>query len=164
MLPPAQAGVSLSIGQSLFPLAGTECPAIRSYQLGTPAPNTTDPGESLTSGVAGTSIQCSVTVQQSGYLFSAQIRGVTSDGNAVSLVLTTGSTVGASSGSADVSVYTAALIQTYSSPAPCQFQILSQQIKPGSIWASFSCEQVASPPSGLCQLTGTVLLENCAQF
>lgn len=37
------------------------------------------------------------------------------------------------------------------------------QIKPGSVWASFSCPSVESPPSDYCQASGFFVLENCAQ-
>jgi hypothetical protein len=37
------------------------------------------------------------------------------------------------------------------------------QIKPGSVWASFSCPSVESAPSDYCQASGFFVLENCDQ-
>lgn len=39
----------------------------------------------------------------------------------------------------------------------------SLQIKPGSVWASFSCPSVESAPSDYCQASGFFVLENCDQ-
>lgn len=37
------------------------------------------------------------------------------------------------------------------------------QVKPGSIWASFSCSSVEAAPSDFCAATGFFVLENCEQ-
>ncbi|HWZ92033.1 MAG TPA: hypothetical protein VNW92_24380, partial [Polyangiaceae bacterium] len=71
-------------------------------------------------------------------------------------------------GTADVAVYTPQLSANFASSMSCTLQILggagNEQIKGGSMWASFTCPQIEAPPSGLCGIgTGsTIVFENCS--
>ena len=37
------------------------------------------------------------------------------------------------------------------------------QVKPGSMWAQFTCSSVENPPGEACSASGTFVLENCVQ-
>ena len=178
--PPAQAALSLEIGQPLAPVNGKNCPVVKTYLVGAidsntkmvSAPTATSPGLSLISGENGSNISCSVKGGGGNFSFSASISATSADGNPISLTFTNGVVGPDFTGTADVAVYTPQLSANYASPAdmPCTVQILkgandAYQIKPGSLWATFACPQVLTPPSGLCgilQAQSDVVLENCS--
>src|SRR5262249_15684500 len=108
-------------------------------------------GESLISGQSGTKITCSVKSAGGGsYNFSGTLHALTPQGETVDLNFTNGKVGPDFMGTADLSVYTSRILAEYTSTMPCQITVLNQQVKGGSIWANFSCSQVAYPPSGLC--------------
>ena len=178
--PPAQGAVSLEIGQPLAPVNGKNCPVVKTYLVGAvdsttkkvSAPTATSPGLSLISGQNGSKISCSITGGNGNFKFSGSIYATSDDGNSISLSFSNGVVGPDFTGTADVGVYTPQLSANYSSPAdmPCTVQILkgaldAYQIKPGSMWATFACPQVATPPSGLCgilQAQSDFVFENCS--
>jgi hypothetical protein len=158
---PAQAGLSMNVEQPVPSVPQMSCPLIRGYQLGAPnSPTTSDPGESVISGQAASTISCSVT-GNGPYAFSGSVHGTTSTGDPISVAFSNGTLGRNDSGTGGVSVYTPQLLAIFTSSSACAIAVLDQQVKPGSIWATFDCPEVASPPSGLCRLQGTVVLENC---
>jgi hypothetical protein len=177
--PPAQAAVSLQIGQPLTQVNGMSCPQMsgHTYHVGAfdsktmkaLAPTTTDPGQSLISGESGSTISCSVTGGGGNFRFSGSIHAATDEGDLISVSFANGVITGGSTGTADVDVYTPELSADFGSTMPCTFQILTGsdglQIKGGSMWASFACPSISSPPSGLCgilQSQSVVVFENCS--
>lgn len=78
----------------------------------------------------------------------------------MSINFSNGSIAADGTGSADVALYTAQLAAEFSGTA-CSVVVLEQQIKSGSIWASFECPQIDSAPSGACALEGVIVFENC---
>jgi hypothetical protein len=159
---PAQGAVTASVGQPTVHVDQMTCPAIQTYQVGAPqAPTATDPGESVVSGDAGASISC--TVKGNGtFSFSGSLHAPTGTGDLVSIVFSNGTVAPDFTGTADITFYTPQLSANFNSAAPCAINVLGQQVKAGSIWASFNCPMIESPPSGLCGLTGTIVFENCA--
>jgi hypothetical protein len=156
-----QAALTATVGSPAVPVDQMTCPAIQTYQLGTPAPTTNDPGRSVISGDAGSLINCAVT-GNGPFSFSGSIKATTTTGEAIDIVFANG-VVGADfTGTADISFYAPELTNDFRSTAPCAITVEDEQVKGGAIWASFHCPQIASPPSGLCGLSGTVVLENCA--
>jgi hypothetical protein len=111
-------------------------------------------------GEPGVSVSCSV-VGSAGFSFSGEIRV-----QGKSLLIENGQVTG-SQGSADISVGNSAVLSgSLSSSAPCKIDVGMSpgqyfQIKPGSMWASFSCASVERPPSDSCAAQGFFVLENC---
>jgi hypothetical protein len=159
---PAQAGLTATVGLTAVRVDGTACPAVRTYQVGAPqAPTMNDPGASVVSGDAGSTIACSVTSSAGGgFEFSGTLHAATNEGDLISISFANGSVSG-DSGTADVSIYTPHLSANFASQKPCTIQVLNQQVKAGSMWAAFDCAEISSAPSGLCGLQGVVVLENC---
>lgn len=175
--PPAQAAVSLQIGQPNVQVNGMTCPIVKTYRVGAfdsktmkvLAPTSTDPGQSLISGESGSTISCSVTGGGGNFRFSGSIHAATDEGDLISVSFANGVITGSSTGTADVGVYTPQLSANFNSTMPCTFTIFpgkdGQQIKGGSMWASFACPSISAPPSGLCgvlQSQSVVVLENCS--
>jgi hypothetical protein len=157
---PAQGSVSFDVSNLKAPGNGAACPvASHSYQFG--MPTTTDPGTRLISGQNGVLISCSVK-GSSDFKFSASLLGEASGGDTIAITFTDGVFGADFSGTATVAVSTPQLAGTFTSSQPCVLSALNRQVKNGSLWASFSCPQVAAPPSGLCALSGVLVLENCA--
>jgi hypothetical protein len=172
--PPAQGAMTLYIGSPVTPVDQMSCPVTQTYQVGAvdsktkmvSAPTSTSTGESIISGESGATITCSVKGSNGTFAFSGSIHGITTQGSQVSLQFN-GGTIGPDmTGTANVVVYTPELSSNFSSPTgtPCTVNILEGQIKGGSMWATFSCPQIASPPSGLCGISAqsAVVFENCA--
>ncbi len=168
--PPAQAAVTLSVTQPVVHVDQMTCPVVHEYQVGAndpktnkPAPpSSVDPGQSVISGQSGAKISCSVKGGGGTFTFSGTVSAVTTEGQAISVQFTNG-TVTNGAGTADVSVYTPDLSANFDSTASCTIQVLQNQVKGGSIWATFSCPSIASPPSGLCGIgsNSTIVFENC---
>jgi hypothetical protein len=160
---PAQASITAYVGQPMVHVDQMACPVIEAYQVGAPdAPSAADPGESVVSGNAGSTISCSV-MGQGMFGFSGSIRALTGTGDLISVTFANGTVGPDFAGTADISLYAPQLSSTFSSAAPCAIAVLNQQVKPGSLWATFSCPRIASPPSGLCGLSGVVVFENCSE-
>jgi hypothetical protein len=162
---PSQGSVSLNIMS--VAVSGMSCPTTaKVYQIGSPAPTTTDPGQSVVDGDKGSSVSCSV--QGSGpYTFSGSLTGITSEGQPISLTLNNG-TVDAnkSTGTVNVNVSTPDLGAVFSSGStPCTVTVNNMQVKPGnpgSIWLNFTCPTIANPPSNLCGIgQSTIVFQNC---
>jgi hypothetical protein len=160
---PAQGNLTLNI-QSLNRMS---CPvAGKVYVLGDPqGPNTVTPGDRLVDGVNGASIECSV--RGTGpYTFSGTISGISSEDATVEATITNG-VVNADklSGSATFSVHTPDLGSTFSSESGgCTVNVIAENVKSGSLWASISCPSVTSPSTGQVCAIGSIsafVLENC---
>jgi hypothetical protein len=156
----AQAALTVSVAPPAVAVAQMSCPANSTRELGSPAPTPSDPGQSVISGVNGSLITCSVT-GKGPYSFSGSIQFATASGAPIEINFANGSVGADFTGTADINVFTPELSTNYNSTAPCAITVENQQVKGGAMWAAFNCPQIASPPSGLCQLTGTVVLENC---
>lgn len=174
--PPAQAAITLEIGQPNTPVMGKNCPEVKTYQVGafdsktmmTLAPSLTTtpptPGQSVISGENHSTINCSVTGSGGNFKFSGSINAVSANSAGPITVNFLNGVINGTTGTADVSVYTTGLLTTVG-PAPCTFQIVNGQIKGGSMWASFSCPDLESSPSyacGILQAQTTVVFENCS--
>lgn len=157
----AQGALTLSLGAPVTRVNQMSCPVGgRTYEVGSPAPSTMDPGQSVISGENGSSITCSV--KGSGtFDFTGTIQATTTQGDSIDLAFDNGTASAAAPGSVDVSAYTTQLFGTLTSSQPCLVTVLNGQVKGGAIWATFSCAQIAAPPSSLCSLSGTFVLENC---
>ena len=161
---PAQGALTAFVGQPAVHVDQMNCPVTETYQVGAPqAPTATDPGQSVVSGDAGSSISC-IVKGQGTFSFSGSLHASTSMGDLISIAFSNGVVTPDFTGTADMSIFTPQLAGNFSSGTPCAIHVLDQQVKPGSMWATFACAQVLSPPSGLCGLTGTIVFENCAQM
>jgi hypothetical protein len=125
------------------------CPVTgKTYDVGNPkAPVSTppkpDPGDRLTDGEHGASIQCSV--KGSGpFTFSGSIEGITSEGDPLTVGVTNG-VINADkvSGTAKINVYTKELSGSFTSTADgCAVTVLF--VKPGSVWATITCPSIVN--------------------
>jgi hypothetical protein len=171
--PPAQAAVTLYLGQPVVYVDGKTCPITRTYQIGAIdskknvlAPTASTPGQSVISGEGGSNISCSVSGGGGNYKFSGTLSAVTPQGDQISVQFGNGVVGSDFTGTADVSVYTPQA-QGFSSVGTnmnCTIAVQNQQVASGHIWATFSCPQIASPPSGLCGIApaSTIVFENCS--
>jgi len=160
---PAQGNLTLSIQSG----TSMSCPVPgKVYVVGDPkGPNMVTPGDRLIDGVNGASIQCSV--RGTGrYTFSGTISASSSEDATVEATITNG-VVNADklTGSATLSVLTPDLGSTFSSESGgCAVNVIAENIKPGSVWASISCPSVTSPSTGNACAVGSIstfVLENC---
>jgi len=172
--PPAQAALALQIGQPVPTVAGRNCPVTKTYLVGafdsktmmTLAPGNNPPktGQSLISGERGSVISCSVTGGGGNFRFSGSIQAISDSGGSVSASFSNG-VISNLTGTADVTVYTPELSANLSSTTSCTFTVQNSQIKGGSMWASFACPDIESPPSyacGVLQAGSAVVFENCS--
>ena len=163
---PAEGGATLSIQSPSSGVSGTSCPVPgRTYEIGNPAPTQSGPGESAIDGDKGASVKCSVK-GNGPFTFSGTLNARNNeDKTPVSITFVDGQ-VGAdkNSGTVSVIVSTLDLSSPFSSAAgACTVNVINQQIKPGSIWATFSCPSITTPPSGRCTIGGNsvFVFENC---
>jgi len=166
---PAQGALSLSIQKSVS-VNGATCPDVgTTYEVGAPGvPSASSPGDSLIDGDKGAHISCSVKGSGGTYAFSGSFQASTSVGDPAPLALAfSGGVINPNNtGSASISVFTNKLAGSFTSPAgmDCSFKVLGNppQVANGHIWASFSCPQIAQPPSNLCGVgTSVIVFENC---
>jgi hypothetical protein len=170
--PPAQGAVTLYVGQPVVHVDQMTCPVTQTYQVGgvdsktkaTMAPTATNPGQSVISGEQGSTISCSVKGGGGNFSFSGTLHASTPQGDLISVSFANGVVGPDFTGTADVTVYTPQLSGTFQSTMPCAITVKNQQVKGGSIWATFSCPQIQSPPSGLCGIEGSsaIVFENCS--
>jgi hypothetical protein len=174
--PPAQGAVTLYLGHTVNPVDQMSCPVTaQTYQIGATdsktkavqAPSASTPGQSVISGEGGSSISCSVSGGGGSYKFSGTLSAITPQGDKISIQFANGVVGSDFTGTADVSVYTPQLLAGFSSVGTnmsCAITVQNQQVKGGSIWATFSCPQIASPPSGLCGISAAsaIVFENCS--
>ncbi len=162
---PSKGAVTLSIRS--VNVNAMSCPfTAKTYLIGSPAPTSFEPGESVVDGDHGAAVSCSV--QGSGpYTFSGSLAAATSEGQPITVTLT-GGTVDAdkATGTVGVSIYTPDLASAFDSGAtPCTVQANNKQVKPGqpgSIWVDFECPTIAAPPSNLCGIgKSTIVFQNC---
>ena len=158
----AQAAFTIGVGPSAVQ-AGTSCPVFgESYELGSPGPSELIPGTSVADGDNGAMISCSVTGADAGpYRFSGSIHATTAQGEPVNLTFTDGSVGRTEQGSATVTVYASQLAGTLVSQMPCDVLAIQAQVKPGAVWARFSCSEVSRGPTADCAVSGYFVLENC---
>ncbi|HTA88508.1 MAG TPA: hypothetical protein VK745_02995 [Polyangiaceae bacterium] len=167
--PPAQGAVTLDLSQPTPTVSAMSCPITKLYQVGAKDPNTMavlaptmqSPGESVISGESGSTISCSVTGGGGNFSFSGSLHASTPQGDQI-LVSFQNGMISGTTGTADVNVYTPQLSANFSGTG-CTITVQNNQVKGGSIWATFACPQIAYPPSGLCGISpdSTIVFENC---
>ena len=167
---PARGNLKLSIQKT----AGN-CPVTgKTYNVGNPDPPIStppqpDPGDRLTDGEKGASIQCSV--QGSGpFTFSGTIKGTSAEGDPVTVSMTNG-VINADkvAGTVRLNVYTKELAGSFTSTVDgCTVTVVSGNVKPGSLWATVSCASITNPSTAQDCSVGPVsatisnfVLENC---
>ena len=161
---PPQANMTLSITDA----TGIKCPAsAKTYQVGNPKPPVPpEDGDRLIDGEKGASIKCSVT-GSGPYNFSATIKALSSESDKVTLTATNGViNADKETGSATIAVNTPQLSGNsfVSDPGACVVTVVSQNVKPGSLWASVSCAKVNLASTGqtcAVAMTTNFIIENC---
>lgn len=167
---PAQGNLTLSIQQPVGAGTGT-CPVPgNTYVIAPPGqgPNSADPGTRVIDGQNGTTIKCSVH-GDSTFTFSGTIKGQTSStpSDQVTLTITNGTVnMDKATGTATMTANTSGLLGNFSSAAgACTVNVVSGNVKAGSIWATASCPVISDPssPGKGCSIgpTTTFVLENC---
>ena len=167
--PPAQAGLRLSLSNGSG-ISGKSCPVTaitktvpeRDPNNIMEGPSATDPGVRVIDGEDNSKISCSVK-GNGPFSVSASIQYAST-----SFTLLGGSVMAGGNGTANISVYTPEITTTISSPSttPCSVRVpagTSFQVKPGSIWAEFSCMSLETTPSTACSANGILVFENCAE-
>ncbi|HEY2405020.1 MAG TPA: hypothetical protein VGI10_03410 [Polyangiaceae bacterium] len=162
--PPAQGSLTLAIGLANPATPGYACPISgKSYALGDPPPTQTSAGIPLIDG-QGVSVTCSV-IGNGSYAFNATLSGQAT-GGAVQVAFSAPMVGTKGSSSATASVYTSDLADTLASDqaSPCSVSVLADQIKPGVLWAGFSCPSLKSAPSTECAAQGLFVFQDCASY
>jgi hypothetical protein len=123
-------------------------------------------GESVIDGDKGAKVSCSVRSSGAGFVFTGSLTGTTLDGDRVPVTVTFDNGVIGDDkvhGSASITVLETHLGSTpFSSDAPCPITVLGGAIKPGSMWAKFSCPSVSLELSGVCTIgDSAIVFENC---
>ncbi|MEI9948621.1 MAG: hypothetical protein WDO74_06450 [Pseudomonadota bacterium] len=153
------------------PVTGTtNCPVTgKTYVVGHPDAPTPpmDAGDRFVDG-EGATIKCSVKASSSGFAFSGTITAPSSEKDPVTVSFTNGAiSADKVNGTATVYVYTKE-VQGFTSTAPCTVTVVSTNVKPGSLWATFSCPSIKDPtmpqecsigPVG--QTISNFVFENC---
>ncbi len=170
--PPAQGAVTFSVSAVSPSPAGKMCPA--GAALTSMIPNTPNPTEVLSAmtylhhvidGEDTAAVSCAVIGKVSTATFTFQGR-ISLGGRAFTL---TDGVVEAGKGTASIALVDAqAWSGALTSPSSCAIEVAAQtagnlQIKPGSMWAHFSCGSVEHAPSDACEAEGYFVLENCTQ-
>ncbi|MEO6598241.1 MAG: hypothetical protein ABIQ16_00100 [Polyangiaceae bacterium] len=160
---PAQGAISLSVRLPTS-VNGSTCPdSGTTYYVGDAL---TPPNAVLVDGDKGAHISCSVKGSGGGIAFSGSLAANTTQGDPYPITVTFSDGVvdASGNGTASIGVYTPKLSATYTSTAACTVKVLGSplQVKPGSIWASFSCPSITAPPAGLCEVgPSVVVFQNC---
>lgn len=169
---PAQGALNTTVSSVSPPVAGKACSAGAAFTYEVPEVRTDHPGDILTSsnydyhvidGANRASVKCSVTGGPT-FRFSGDL-ALDGEGFEIS----NGVVDASNKGTATVTIKNSQhLSSSLISPAPCTIDVAigannKPQIKAGSIWATFTCPSVESPPSDSCAATGVFVLENCAQ-
>jgi hypothetical protein len=123
-------------------------------------------GQSVIDGTNGAKISCSVRPSGAGYTFSGSFTGTTLYAPNYPITVTfSNGMIGDDKvkGTAAISVLTPKLGGTFNSDMPCPITILEGAIKPGSMWAEFTCPTVSLPLTGVCTVDtdSVVVFENC---
>jgi len=168
---PPQGNLKLSVqtpttGSATCPVPG------KTYIIGNPnAPDANQPGDRLIDGEHSATIKCSV--KGSGpYTFSGTVQAVSSEHAKVTLTITNGMiNADKLTGTATVGLFTTDLAGTFNSPeGGCAVKVISGNVKPGSLWAQFSCPSITETSTGKACSIGpdpigssitTVVFENC---
>jgi hypothetical protein len=162
--PSPQASATISVSGGMCPSNG------KHYSLGNPAPTTSevDPGSTLINGSKGATVGC--TVSGGGtFSFSGSLDAISTEGSTVRIDFTNGvinppDSNGTITGTAASDLYTSDLLEVVSTGAtPCTLSVINQQVKPGAIWASFTCSSETAPPSDSCNSSGVIVFQDCAQ-
>jgi hypothetical protein len=165
--PPAQGAFIASVNSVSPAPAGKACPAGAAFTYDVPAVRNTTPAEMLDEntylhktidGEGGSRVSCSVKSGGGGFTFSGKI-----ELGGKALEISQGTLGGDNMGSArafivDTEHLSGALV---SPTANCT--VNASDVQAGSIWATFRCTSVESPPSSYCRAEGTFVFENCAQ-
>jgi hypothetical protein len=165
--PVAQGAVTFSITEASPAQPGTACPGGTALTVEIPddvaglgeGPTDVSYTENVVNGADGASVTCAVR-GTSTFNFEGKVSQ-----RAHSLTLKNG-TIENGTGTADLTLTDAKhLSSTLSSSQPCVIDVepAPLQIKPGSMWAHFSCAAVVAPPTDRCAAEGYFVLENCVQ-
>jgi hypothetical protein len=171
--PPAQGAFIATVSAVSPAQAGKSCPVAASLSFDVPGIREKEPTQVLdkdtylhkvVDGEGGAGVRCTVKSGGGGFTFSGKISA------GVKALEISNGTLGADmKGTARIVL---ANNQGLSTPLASQMPNCtvtaaetgsSYQVKGGSMWASFRCAAVESPPSELCQADGTFVLENCDQ-
>ena len=123
-------------------------------------------------GQSSSSVSCSVSGGSGGYSFSGRLKGPTTSSTGKtgigSIEISSGTLDGTSKkGTATMTIADSAdLSQSMASPsAACTVEAVpgDKTLQPGSMWASFTCSSIESPPADYCTAHGILVLENCSQ-
>jgi hypothetical protein len=169
-VPPAAQGafiVTLSSG-----VPNRACPSGAASTFDVPAVVATNPLEKLDDdtylhwtidGEGESHVSCSVS-GSSSFTFSGRVQG-----DIPVLEISQGTLSNNMTGTARIGVSNGSKLSTSlgSTAADCTITVVSNskgpQVKPGSIWANFSCPALIHDPGDGCSAKGTFVLENCTQ-
>lgn len=160
-VPMAQGNLTLNVQYEDLDL----CPVTdKTYVVGAPeGPSSMTPGIRLIDGEGGAKISCAVN-GTGPYTFSGTIQATTPELDSVTFTISDG-VVNADglTGSASLSVTTTDLVGSYSSGfRACPIRVVDDQIKRGSIWATFSCDLIWPSAIGVCTVgESAFVFENC---
>ena len=153
------------------PADGSSCPSGAAFTFDVPSVRDVAPVEALTgdrylhwvvNGESDASVSCRVAATGSGEF--ALAGRIASGVKALEIADGFVSQGSGSTGTARITVIDAQ--QLSSTLADCTIEVVSHatlQIKPGSVWAHFSCPSLKHAPGEACGAQGFFVLENCAQ-
>jgi hypothetical protein len=167
---PAQGAISLSVQRPTVNVNNMTCPDSGTlYEVARDASSRaslTSFGQSVIDGNNGAKVSCSVRTSGAGYVFSGSFTGTTLDVPNYPITVTfNGGVIGDDkvTGTASITVLTPKLGGTFSSDMACPIKVLGGAIKPGSMWAEFSCPTISLALSGVCTVgtDSVIVFENC---
>lgn len=164
--PPSQGAFIVQVGAVSPPVAGKACPTGTAFSYDVPAVLGSAPTEALDrdtylhyviDGDANASVKCKV---QGASTFTFE-GSITQSGTGFGL--TEGTLAVDKKGVARITLSNSEHLSSSLSSPSASCTIEAVQIKPGAMWAGFSCPSVEQPPSDQCGAQGTFVLENCLQ-
>jgi predicted RNA-binding Zn-ribbon protein involved in translation (DUF1610 family) len=169
---PAQGALFLSVQRPSVTTNGLGCPdSGNTFYIARDTnsrASLTSYGESVIDGDKGAKISCSVRASGAGFVFTGSFTGTTLDGDHPPVTITFDNGVIGDdkvNGTASITVREPNLGGTFSSDAPCPITVLGGAIKPGSMWAKFSCPTLGDPsraPTPVCAVgDSAIVFGNC---
>ncbi|MCA9642088.1 MAG: hypothetical protein H6718_01120 [Polyangiaceae bacterium] len=133
-------------------------------------PSTADPGKRTADGESGVSVSCKVRKQGDAYVVEGNVKkgADTFYVNSTDVDVTSGvgsALVVASSG-ASIGYETCTQLNCpgVTDPPFCTFEVISDQIRSGAVWAKVSCPMLVAPSEqSYCTASAVFVLENCEE-
>lgn len=159
----AGAGLNLSISATT---ASCGAGAAQLDDVGNPPPDHTKgtPGKVVFDGENGMKASCSVKGTGPWTITGS----MNSNSPRVGFIVNSATINADGTGTGDITLSTAALDSVLNTPPgkPCKIEAVKNgdtpQVRPGAVWATFSCPDLFAPPSSTCFASGEFVFDHCS--